>query len=166
MNSLEELAEVVRLFRQSVWFFLVQRVPQRLYLSLKVGLSWRWNWCCYGNTTCTSSTWRLPRGLWTPQRGRPGWRSRWREATTFCTTSAAPRGNPSPARTARRSSDASGIHFKGAKTENLSLPPLCWTQQFIGKRVTKFGCQSITRMQRLLFQYQPNRPDVGAPSVF
>lgn len=40
------------------------------------------------------------------------------------------------------------------------------TPPFVGERVGKLGGQTITGMQPLLFQHQPNRPDVGASSVF
>lgn len=80
---------------------------------LQVGLSWRWSWFCYGNTTCTLSTWQPPPGLWTRPREPRGWKWRWREATTSCMTSAARKGNPSPAHTAPPSSVASGTHCRG-----------------------------------------------------
>lgn len=154
--KVEVLIRLVACYYRSL---LVERLRQILSFLLKVGLSWRWSWCCCGNTTCTSSTWQLLHGLWTPQRGRPGWRSQWRGAMTFCTTSAAPRGNPSPARTAPLSSDASGTRCKGPGPETLLMPPLCWIQPHdsLKRELTKIPC--------LLFQYQPNRPDVGAPSV-
>lgn len=144
-NTVSTWFKMVVLVSQLLWFalkvlitgrsvacyyrpLLVQKLLQLLSFLLKVGLSWRWSWCCSGSTTCTSSTWQLLHGLWTPQRGRPGWRSQWRGAMIFCTTSAAPRGNPSPARTAPLSSDASGTRCKGPGSETLLMPPLCWIQ--------------------------------------
>lgn len=91
----------------------------------KVGLSWRWSWCCCGNTTCTLNTWQPPPGLWTPPRGAPGWRWPWRGATTSCMTLAAPRGSQSPARIAPPSFAAFGTHCRGtnvATTVVLRLP--------------------------------------------
>lgn len=130
------------------FFFFWHNLQQDLrhLVCFQAAVSWKWSWCCCGSTTCTSSTWRRPRGRWTPASGPPGWRWPWKAATTSYTTSAARRGSPSQAPTAPRSSAASGTLCRGSgQTRN---PP------FWRAMVNHFHPCSINQTDQMLVHLQ------------